>query len=60
MKSKDLYSENIPIAVVGLNHHTAAVHIREKAVFNDKQQTTLILFSLPVTARKFISVAEKH
>lgn len=42
MKSKDLYSENIPIAVVGLNHHTAAVHIREKAVFNDKQQTTLM------------------
>jgi glutamyl-tRNA reductase len=42
MKSKDSHKENIPIAVVGINHHTASIDIREKAVFNDKQQTTLI------------------
>ena len=42
MKSRDTYKENIPIAVVGISHHTAEVNIREKAVFNDKQQTTLM------------------
>lgn len=42
MRSKDIYKENIPIAVVGINHHTADVEIREKAVFNDKQQTLLM------------------
>ena len=42
MKSRDTYNENIPIAVVGISHHTAEVNIREKAVFNDKQQTTLM------------------
>jgi glutamyl-tRNA reductase len=40
MKSKDSYKENIPIAVVGISHHTAGIDIREKAVFGDKQQTT--------------------
>jgi glutamyl-tRNA reductase len=42
MKNKDSYNENIPIAVVGINHHTADVAIREEAVFSDKQQTTLM------------------
>jgi glutamyl-tRNA reductase len=42
MKTNDSYNENIPIAVVGINHHIAEVQIREKAVFNDKQQSTLM------------------
>jgi glutamyl-tRNA reductase len=42
MKTKNIYKENIPIAVVGINHHTADVEIREKAIFTEKQQNTLM------------------
>ncbi len=42
MKSKDINTENIPIAVVGISHHTADVAFREKAVLNDKQQKTIM------------------
>ncbi len=45
MKTLDTHSENIPIAVLGLNHQTADVNIREKAAVNEKQQS-LILRSL--------------
>ncbi|MCK5600982.1 glutamyl-tRNA reductase [Candidatus Pacearchaeota archaeon] len=42
MKSKESPKENIPIAVIGINHRTANVDIREKAVFSDKQQETIM------------------
>jgi len=42
MRNKDSFNENIPIAVIGINHYTAGVDIREKAVLNDKQQTSLM------------------
>ena len=42
MKTLDSHQENIPIAIVGLNHKTANVDIREKATFSDVQQTSLI------------------
>lgn len=42
MKTLDSQQENVPIAVVGLNHHTANVDIREKATFNDDQKTFLM------------------
>jgi glutamyl-tRNA reductase len=42
MKSKESPQENIPIAVVGINHRTAGVDIREKAVIREKQQVTIM------------------
>ena len=42
MKRKESPKENIPIAVVGINHRTADVAIREKAVFSDEQQVTIM------------------
>jgi glutamyl-tRNA reductase len=42
MKTLDSHQENIPIAVIGLNHKTANVDIREKATFSEDQQTSLI------------------
>jgi glutamyl-tRNA reductase len=44
MKAKDSHQENIPIAVIGLNHNTADVKIREKVHFNEKQQTAIIKY----------------
>ena len=43
MKTIDSHQENIPIAIVGLNHKTANVDIREKATFSEDQQSSLIL-----------------
>jgi len=42
MKTLDIHSENIPIAVLGLNHKTADVNIREKAAIDKKQQTKIL------------------
>jgi len=42
MKSQEMHQENIPIAVVGINHHRADVSIREKVTFNDRQQTAIL------------------
>lgn len=41
MNTLDTHSENVPITVVGLNHVSAAVCLREKAAFNDAQQATI-------------------
>ena len=42
MKRNKTRKENIPITVVGINHHTAGVDIREKAVFNNNQQSKIM------------------
>jgi glutamyl-tRNA reductase len=42
MKTLDTHQENIPLVVIGVNHHTAKVNIREKATFSEKQQTSII------------------
>lgn len=44
MKARDSHQENIPIAVIGVNHNTANVKIREKVYFNEGQQTTIIKY----------------
>jgi glutamyl-tRNA reductase len=41
MKVQDPHQENIPIAVVGINHHTAELNIRERVVFNEEQQAEI-------------------
>ena len=42
MKSNETPKENIPLAVIGISHRTAGVEIREKAVFREKQQVTIM------------------
>jgi glutamyl-tRNA reductase len=42
MKTLDVHQENLPLVVIGVNHHTAKVNIREKATFTEKQQTSII------------------
>ncbi len=42
MKKLLSFRENIPIAVVGFNHLTADVKIREKGAFNEGQQTRIM------------------
>jgi len=42
MKTQDTLQNNIPILVIGFNHNTADVQIREKAIFSEKQQPKII------------------
>jgi glutamyl-tRNA reductase len=42
MNIQDDHEGNIPITVVGFNHHSAGVEIRERATFSDSQQTTIM------------------
>jgi glutamyl-tRNA reductase len=42
MKTQDSHHNNIPIVVIGFNHQTANVQIREKATFTNKQQNRII------------------
>ena len=44
MEAKGSHQENIPIAVIGVNHNTAEVKIREKVYFTEKQQTAIIKY----------------
>lgn len=44
MNTQYEHQENIPIAVVGISHHTADVQTREKAIFTEKQQTKIIKY----------------
>ena len=44
MKTNDSHQENIPIAVIGVSHHTANVKMRERVFFNEKQQTRIIQY----------------
>jgi len=42
MKTQDTLQNNIPILVIGFNHNTADVQIRERATFSEKQQPKII------------------
>jgi glutamyl-tRNA reductase len=42
MRIQDPDQGNIPITVVGFNHNTAEVDLRERATFNESQQTSII------------------
>jgi glutamyl-tRNA reductase len=42
MKNLVSHRENIPLAVIGFNHLTADVQIREKAAFNENQQLRIM------------------
>ena len=42
MTNLDSHRENIPIAVVGFNHRTANVKVREQGAFNESQQSRIM------------------
>ena len=42
MRIQDPDQGNIPITVVGFNHNTAEVDLRERATFNESQQTSIM------------------
>ena len=42
MKTQEPHQNNIPILIIGFNHNTADVQIRERATFTEKQQQKII------------------
>jgi len=42
MDKKNIHSETIPLAVIGISHHTASVEIREKASFTGEEYTAFM------------------